>query len=311
QQLQKQIKEEWRRNLGEHALQIKIGRCSRLLEASQTDILILCERSLYVLRETGEIRRQKRFDREPAFMTLFKTGEQEKGNISIQKKQNILLSTHDGVLLVLDDQIIKWASTVDRVPCSMAVGKFGDTRGLFVTLFDNGELRINYFGTDPINSKIQALESKEVNYEEVEKEMRRLRAIIRATQEISNSSGSEEVKQGKKGSAQSIKLTDLLLLRTQLPVTIDNPAERLGLRTTLVPSPSLLQGVETKLRKDYTPSPYGYEEDGDDQYYQQQQVQQGQNKEMGNNGETERGSGSRSGAVREQVQSIARGGDDK
>jgi Bardet-Biedl syndrome 9 protein len=241
--LTKQMKEEWRRNLGEHPLQINVSRCTRMLEASQTDIIVMCEHTLFILKENGEIRRQKRLERDPATFTTYKVKPDDRTD-----KHNILLATFDGVLLVLDDQQIKWASTVDRIPVVVGTGKFGEIRGFIVLLFDTGDIRVCYLGTDPIHTKISALEARDIDFAEIEREQKRLRIQIRDAQNIAGP---------PKGT-----INDILNIRAQVPYVPDNPHEGLGIRRMNIPVPSGLSGVDLSFAKDYVPGVSSVNEEG-------------------------------------------------
>jgi PTHB1 N-terminus len=56
------IKVEWSLNVGEQVIDIFVSRFSRSLTSIQIDIIVLCERSMFCLKESGTIRFQKRFD---------------------------------------------------------------------------------------------------------------------------------------------------------------------------------------------------------------------------------------------------------
>jgi Bardet-Biedl syndrome 9 protein len=63
---QRRLQPEWVANLGEHPQEIFVARFSRSLTSSQSDIVVLGERTLFCLKETGAIRMQKRFEFNPA-----------------------------------------------------------------------------------------------------------------------------------------------------------------------------------------------------------------------------------------------------
>lgn len=53
---------EWSLNVGEQVVDIFVSRFSRSLTSTQVDIIVLCEKSLFCLKESGAIIFQKRFD---------------------------------------------------------------------------------------------------------------------------------------------------------------------------------------------------------------------------------------------------------
>lgn len=52
---------------------------------------------------------------------------------------HILLASTEGTLQVYVDFVLQWSAKVDTVPIQMAVGQFGDQKGLIVTLDDTGK----------------------------------------------------------------------------------------------------------------------------------------------------------------------------
>ncbi|KAK2962383.1 putative BBS9 protein [Blattamonas nauphoetae] len=236
--LSKGLKEEWRANIGENPVAIFVGRCSRMLESSQTDIIVVGEHSLFILKETGGMRRQKRFDRDPAVCAMYPVQGNQDLSVSLSHS-NIIVVTFDGVLLVVDDQQTKWASTINRVPVVVSVGSFGDVRNLIVLLMDDGETRLCYLGTDPTSTKAQDADAEEIDYEEVDREQRRLRAIIRNA-----SSGTAAVE---------TTTSQLLSLQAQVPSEPDNPHLSGDLLVTGLDDLglSMIKGVDTKLRREY------------------------------------------------------------
>lgn len=54
--------------------------------------------------------------------------------------------------------------------------------GLVVSLSEDGEVRVSYMGTDPPTSVVHATDSKELNYDEMDEEHRRLLVTIRENQ---------------------------------------------------------------------------------------------------------------------------------
>ena len=66
-------------DIGEQALEIRVGSVSRGLLPNQCDIVVLGERTLFVLSELGEIRWQKRLDFVPVALTLYPARREEEG----------------------------------------------------------------------------------------------------------------------------------------------------------------------------------------------------------------------------------------
>lgn len=56
---------------------------------------------------------------------------------------------------------------------------FRDLKGLVVTLTSEGHLQCSYMGTDPSFFTAPKVDSREVNYDEVDSEMKALQKVIR------------------------------------------------------------------------------------------------------------------------------------
>ena len=70
----------------------------------------------------------------------------------------------------------------DQLVGTDTVGLCRSLPGLVVSLAEDGELRVSYMGTDPPTSVVHATDSKELNYDEMDEEHRRLLVTIRENQ---------------------------------------------------------------------------------------------------------------------------------
>eukprot|EP00760_Papus_ankaliazontas_P038287 PhM_4_TR9053/c0_g1_i1/m.60036/K19398/BBS9; Bardet-Biedl syndrome 9 protein len=168
----RRLSPDWSVNLGEDVVDICVARVSRALTQGQVDIVALGERTLYFLKETGEIRAQKRLDFFPTFMCPF---------LAVQEGRfcNLLIGAASGTMLVYNDTSLVWAAKLSSVPLNIAVSTMCKVEGMIVVLGDDNSVSVNYLGTDPATQPVQLLESKELDYEEMDDEHRRLQAIIR------------------------------------------------------------------------------------------------------------------------------------
>lgn len=64
-----------------------------------------------------------------------------------------------------------------RVSCSLAPSR--DLKGVIVTLSDDGRLQCSYLGTDPSLFQAPKVESRELNYDELDVELKELQRIIK------------------------------------------------------------------------------------------------------------------------------------
>lgn len=184
----KKIQAEWVCRIGETALDIRLGRLSSELRAQQVDIIVLGERTLFILHEsTGAICEQRRLAYHPSCVCLYSlaggplSGGTHPSNrpVDLPLEQNLMIGTFENQIRIYSQSTLVWSACVPSVPVGLAVAKFGEVLGLIVSLDDEGTLTVNYLGTDPPTSSVVAVSSKEPNYEEVDQEHRRLLNIIR------------------------------------------------------------------------------------------------------------------------------------
>ncbi|XP_077667176.1 protein PTHB1 isoform X11 [Eretmochelys imbricata] len=79
----------------------------------------------------------------------------------------------------LVDVTLKWATQLPHIPVAVKVGNLQDLKGVIVTLSDSGHLQCSYLGTDPSLFQAPKVESREINYEELDREMKELQKIIK------------------------------------------------------------------------------------------------------------------------------------
>ena len=155
---------------------------------------------LLALRENGSIRTQRRLDYEPMCSTTYPSHTQEAGGV----EEHLLVGSLTGVLMVYRDMEIIWSATLLQPACALRVGNLAGHAGMVLSLATDGNVNICYLGTDPPTTSVVS-EAKELNYEAMDEEHRRLLQIIRDS--------SSETK---------VEPTDGLTLRAQVPT----PCER-------------------------------------------------------------------------------------
>lgn len=67
-----------------------------------------------------------------------------------------------------------WQAAVGRAPVAVAIDEFGGLPGLVCSLDDGGVLSVCYQGTDPPTSAVVALDTKEIDYDHINQEHRKL-----------------------------------------------------------------------------------------------------------------------------------------
>lgn len=209
---------EWTLNLGEQCLQILDGRFvtvggdgQGLSMSSNNDrmteqLLVLSERALFLIKDTGLIIQQRRLEKEPAYVLAYQG--------AVGQGHNFVLANRDLTLQVFIDFQLVWAVTVQSVPVQIGLGEFGNQKGLLVTLDDAGKLNIGYLGTKPPIAAIGGVK-RDLDYDKLDEEHRKLLQIIRDVQSENKSEPTEN-----------------MTIRVQMGKTLDrnNHEDSLGVR---------------------------------------------------------------------------------
>ncbi|KAJ8377428.1 hypothetical protein AAFF_G00260330 [Aldrovandia affinis] len=163
----KRLMADWTLVIGEQALDICVPPSS----TSASSIFVLGERNLYCLKDNGQIRFMKKLEYNPSCFLPYAS--------VTEGTTNTLLANHNTMLLVYQDVTLKWAAQLSCVPVALRVASFPDLRGVVVTLGAGGLLQCSYMGTDPSFFMAPKVEAREVNYEEVDAELKTLNKVIR------------------------------------------------------------------------------------------------------------------------------------
>ncbi|PNJ46935.1 BBS9 isoform 4 [Pongo abelii] len=163
----KRLVVDWTLNIGEQALDI----CIVSFNQSASSVFVLGERNFFCLKDNGQIRFMKKLDWSPScFLPYCSVSE---GTI------NTLIGNHNNMLHIYQDVTLKWATQLPHIPVAVRVGCLHDLKGVIVTLSDDGHLQCSYLGTDPSLFQAPNVESREVNYDELDVEMKELQKIIK------------------------------------------------------------------------------------------------------------------------------------
>ncbi|XP_065130363.2 protein PTHB1 isoform X1 [Paramisgurnus dabryanus] len=179
----KRLTADWTLVLGEEALDICVPSTSGVLSS----VFVLGERNLFCLKDNGQIRFMKKLEFNPSCFLPYRTVS--------ECSTNILMGNHNNMLLVYHNVTLKWAAQLPCVPVAIRVVNFQELKGLVVTLSSDGHLQCSYMGTDPSFFIAPKVDSREVNYNEVDNEMKMLQKVIREatkTQDILPRAETEE-----------------------------------------------------------------------------------------------------------------------
>lgn len=191
----KKIQINWECNIGEYAYEIASARFTSAVKVGVNEILVLGEHTIFVLRETdGELVSQKRMEFEATVMCPYLRPGATKKNAS---KDNMILASNTGHIMIYDDKRLLWSARLGtQINCPIVhveVAQFGDLPGLIAMMDDQGTIAISYLGTDPPNTKVGANETKELDYDKMDEEHRRLLTIIRDSKQEGSRDTSERV----------------------------------------------------------------------------------------------------------------------
>eukprot|EP00644_Phytophthora_capsici_P003285 jgi/Phyca11/561739/estExt2_Genewise1.C_PHYCAscaffold_70739 len=202
---------DWKINIGETIIDIRVTRTSYQESATSFDILVLGEFTLFGIKPQGEVYLQKRLGFHPSAFSVFRryATPTERGLPSSAGMENLLVASHTKVWSVFKDKTLIWSACASTIPVALHIAEFGGIDGMVVSLDSDGALSVNYLGTDPPSSAVVAPDTKEINYEEMDEEHRQLLNVIRRAQ-----------------GERRTEPKDRVLIRAQVPAILDALPDR-------------------------------------------------------------------------------------
>lgn len=190
----------WRVIIGEPALEVTVARLTPSLAQGQVDIVILGERTLFAMSETGQLRLQMRLDYPPQALTAFPLRDGRSG---------IIVASSTGALMVYHERRLMWSARTTTAPVSIRVDRFNRVPGMLVLLDGQGRVTVAYLGTVPSTTLAGTarLAASEQDYEAMDEETHKLMAVIRQA-----SAGEAEARPEPQ---------DVVKVRAQVPATLD------------------------------------------------------------------------------------------
>ncbi|KAK7112873.1 protein PTHB1-like isoform X2 [Littorina saxatilis] len=163
----KRVTFDWSFDIGEQGMDIAVIAFPQ----APASILILGERSICCLTETGKLRYMKKLGYDPSCLLPY--ASLSEGTI------NYIVATHTNSLLIYQDVTLKWAAKTEFTPVQCQVANFKELNGVIVMLNDTGRLECVYLGTDPAIFVPPHVESRELNYAKMDAEMAQLQKRIK------------------------------------------------------------------------------------------------------------------------------------
>ncbi|XP_068179046.1 protein PTHB1 isoform X2 [Antennarius striatus] len=217
----KRLTPDWTFVLGEHALDISVPSFSH----SSSSIFVLGERNLYCFRDNGQMCFMKKLEFNPSSFLPYAS--------VTDGSTHLLLGNHTNMLQVYQDVTLRWAAQLPFAPVTVRIGNFPELRGVVVSLSSDGHLLCSYMGTDPSFFATPKVDAREVDYEQVDAEMRKLQKFIREasrTQDILPKGDGEEE----------------LIIIAAVSSSMDSPSKALIADMDGLPVPSVTVQVKVK-----------------------------------------------------------------
>lgn len=159
---------EWSVNLGENCRQIERGcflsRSDRT-STSMEDLLVLTDRSVFLLKETGVVLQQIRLEKDPSCIQGYQL------SIGPNKvlPSNFLLAFRDGTVQIYHEMSLIWATMIVQPAVQLQVATFGAQPGYLVSISDSGQLTVGFLGTKPPANAV-VTQARALDYDKIDEE---------------------------------------------------------------------------------------------------------------------------------------------
>lgn len=161
----KKVTPDWSLQIGEPAIDIQ----AHYLDRKYSQIVVLGEKNLFIIKENGNMLWMKKFDFNPISMCTYLNDSCD--------KIIILIATLLNTILVYSNQVLKWSSKLPFTPIAITRANFKMLKGALIFLSEDGHLCSSYLATNPSIS-FKTNEGASVNYQEMKKELTQLKKII-------------------------------------------------------------------------------------------------------------------------------------
>lgn len=162
----KRVVADWTFTLGESASDLQVIQTRRL-------VFILGARNIFCLKDTGGVLFVKSLEYSPSCFLPYMVSEGDPFMMVASCGQN---------LHVYQQTDLRWAAQIPFVPVVVQKANVQDLKGVVVLLSEGGELCCSYLGTNPALFVPPAVDAREVNYSETDREMAELQRVIKASQ---------------------------------------------------------------------------------------------------------------------------------
>ncbi|XP_046859172.1 protein PTHB1-like [Xenia sp. Carnegie-2017] len=162
----KRLMPDWTCNIGDNAVNVVVAEYNNL-----SAIFVLGERGFYGLQCNGALLFMKKFEYNSSCILPYGTFKEE--------TFNLLVGTHNKTLMIYQNITLIWAAQLPHCPVDVRVANFTNMKGIIVTLDETGHIYCSYLGTDPSMFIAPPPQSRDVQYDDIDDEMRELHKVIR------------------------------------------------------------------------------------------------------------------------------------
>ncbi|XP_044271066.1 protein PTHB1 [Tribolium madens] len=159
---------DWTFNLGEGIISLDVVQDST---SRETYIMVLGERSIFCLSDSGKLKYMKRLEFSPLnFINYF-----------LNDRIISLVVSETNNLLIYQNTSLKWCSQLSVSPISFNRGLVCNTDGVLVLLLEEGTLSCSYLGTEPSLFVAPPLAVQDLDFEKAGQELTKLHKIVKNT----------------------------------------------------------------------------------------------------------------------------------
>ncbi|XP_028409077.1 protein PTHB1-like [Dendronephthya gigantea] len=162
----KRLAPDWTFNIGDNAINVMVVAFNNI-----SAIFVLGERSYYCLQCNGALLFMKKFEYNASCILPYGCFKED--------TFNMMVGTHNKTLMIYQNVTLAWAAQLPHIPVDAKVANFGNLKGIIVTLDETGYIYCSYLGTDPSLFVTPPVQSRDVQYDEVEDEMQELYKVIK------------------------------------------------------------------------------------------------------------------------------------
>ena len=215
---------EWSINLGETCRQILVGKFVNDGKKNVREIIFLCDRNIFLVKDGGGLMQMRKLEKEPMCMASYLPGQGATVVDDDNKVSNFIIVNMDKSIQIFADFNLVWAAMnyTQALPVQIGICDIMGQKGLIATVDDEANLKLNYLGTKPPVDAVASF-SRDLDYDKIDEEHKKLLQIIRESQAESRQETSDHLNlkaqmlQNTKPNANNKKKDELLSDPRELP----------------------------------------------------------------------------------------------